>query len=616
MFSSDTIESAAARARVPNRERASLTAISRQLRQRVSPGFATLFCCVLGLCLLSPALFSGLVADDYFHELMLRDDPGVRGLSHGALDLFRFADGRPESARALIEEGVFPWWVDPKVLLAFFRPLSSLSHLIDHRLWPSQPVLMHLHSLLWFGVLLAVVARVYRRFGAAKHGFSLALLMFAIDDAHAPLVGWVANRNALIALSVALPALLVHDRQRRSGFVHGIWLGPLLFSMGLLAGEVAVSVFAYLVAYAACFDRGRWYNRWGALLPYALAVVGWKLSTSHLGYGVVGSGLYVDPLSQPLEFLRATCERLPVLGLALIAAPFADLWELYPLFSPWLRLGVMLLALAVLGLFGYALVPLMRRKTRLHFWATGTALSLVPMCATFPHDRLLLGPGIGAMAVIAAMIEFGWARRDRFWPALGVGALIGVHLVLAPVLTPLRAASVGNFSELLRASDQTLPSGPSVTSQTVVLLNPPLDPFAAYLPVYREAAGQARPRQQLWLSTGVSDLFVTTLDRHRLALRPDGGFLASSMQLMLRSLEPGFTRGDRVSLDGASVQVTELTHDGRPLQIVVSFERELYDPSLVWMRWQHTGYAPFALPAIGKTVVLPKAALFDLLWSS
>jgi hypothetical protein len=616
MFSSATIDGAAARGGARCREPSRLLALPRLLRQRVSTRLATLLCCVLGVCLLSPSLISGLVADDYFHELMLRDDPGLHVLSHGPLDLFRFADGHPESVRALIDEGVFPWWVDPKVVLAFFRPLSSLSHFIDYQLWPSQPFLMHLHSLLWFGVLIAIVAAVYRRFGAASHGFSLALLLFAIDDAHAPLVGWVANRNALIALCFALPALLVHDRQRRSDFVHGVWLGPLSFSLGLLAGEVAIGVFAYLVAYAACFDRGRWSTRWGSLLPYALVVLGWKLSSAQLGYGAFGSGLYVDPLSQPIRFLGAACERLPVLGLGLVAAPFADFWELYPLFSPWLRVGVMLLALLVLGTFGLVLWPLMRHRPRLHFWATGTALSLLPLCATFPHDRLLIGPGIGAMAVIAEMIEFGWARRHRFWPALGVGALIGIHLVLAPVLAPLRAASVGHFSDLLRATDETLPSGPAVKSQTLILLNPPLDPFAAYLPVYREAAGRARPRQQLWLATGASDLFVTTVDPHSLAIRPDGGFLANSMQLMLRSKEPGLARGERVMLDGASVQVTELTPDGRPLQIVVSFERALDDPSLVWMRWQRAGYAPFVLPAVGKTVVLPKAAIFDLLFDS
>jgi hypothetical protein len=197
-----------------------------------------------------------------------------------------------------------------------------------------------------------------------------------------------------------------------------------------------------------------------------------------------------------------------------------------------------------------------------------------------------------------------------------VGALAAVHLVLAPVLAPLRAASVGQFSELLRATDATLPSGPGVTDQTVILLNPPLDPFAAYLPVYRQASGVARPRQQLWLATGVSDLFVTTVDEHRLALRPEGGFLSNSMQLMLRSPKLSSVTGEQVRLDGASVQVTELTRDGRPLSIVVRFDRALSDPSLVWRRWQHTGYAPFTLPPVGETVVLPKAAILDLLFNT
>ncbi|HTV17385.1 MAG TPA: hypothetical protein VMG12_01900, partial [Polyangiaceae bacterium] len=478
-----------------------------------------------------------------------------------------------------------------------------------------QPVLMHLHSLVWFGLLIFMVGLVYRRLGGTSYGFSLPLLLFTVDDAHAPLVGWVANRNALIALCCALPALVFHDKQRREGFVHGIWLGPLALAVGLLAGEVAISVFAYLVAYAMCFDRGRFLARWASIAPYALVVAAWKISCIHLGYGVIGSGLYVDPLAQPIEFVRAVCERLPVLGLGLVAVPFADFWELYPVLSPGLRVGVMLLAIVVLGVFGLVLAPLLRRRADLHFWAMGTALSLLPMCATFPHDRSLLGPSIGAMAVIAGLMEHGWAHRDRWLPLLGVGALALMHLVVAPILAPLRAAGVGQFTQLLWRTDASLPSGPELREQTLILMNPPLDPFAAYLPVYREVAGKQRPRQQLWLATGVSDLFVTTLDDHRLALRPDGGFWSSSMQLMLRSPHPGLGRGEEVKLDGASVLVTELTSDGRPLEVVVRFDRTLSDPSLVWMRWQHLGYAPFVLPAAGQTVVLPKAAIGDLLFS-
>lgn len=558
------------------------------------------------------------MADDYLHELMLRDDPGVRGLSHRPLDLFRFADGQPATASQLINDGVFPWWVDPEARLAFFRPLASLSHVVDHLAWPGHAPLMHLHSLLWFALLLGIVATLYQRFGAVHGSFSLALLLFAIDDAHVPLVGWVANRNALIALCLALPALSIHDRQRRDAFRHGLWLGPLCFSFGLLAGEVAVCVLAYLAAYAAFLDRGPWLRRFGALLPYLLTVAAWKCWCIQLGYGVSGSGIYVDPASEPLRFAGAILERLPVLALGMLAVPPADLWEVYPLFSPGLRSGVLLLATAVLALFAYALRHVWKQDAYVRFWALGSGLALLPMCATFPHDRMLLGPGIGAMAVIARLLASGWARRARIGPAIGAGALAAVHLALAPAIAPLRATEVDRFSELLWRANQTLPmpASGSLRASTLVLLNPPVDPFAAYLPVYREAARLSRPGQQLWLATGASDVSVTVLDAHRLVLRPEGGFLSNAMQLMLRNEERAFGLGERVQLEGASIEVTELTPDARPLAIVVRFDRSLRDPSLVWVQWQDRGYSPFALPEIGQTVILPRIAIEKLLFTS
>ena len=609
MYSNDTIDTGAA-------ARASRTPRRSTSLPRLSASAFAWGCVLLGLVLLSPSLTTGLVADDYLHALMLRDDPGLRGLVPTTLDLFRFADGKPETARALIDEGVFPWWVDPSARLAFFRPLSSLSHFIDHRLWPARPALMHLHSLAWYGALLAVVAATYRRLGAAQRGAGLSLLLFAIDDAHAPLVSWVANRNAIIALCCALPALLVHDHQRRAGFRHGVWLGPLLFGIGLCGGEVALGVLAYLIAYAARLDRGPWLARFGSLLPYLLVVAAWKLCCVQLGYGASGSGLYVDPVADPLAFVRAASERFPVLGLGLFLGPFSDLWELYPLLSPWLRVAVLGLGLVALGLLARVLRSLIPHDPHLDFWATGTVACLLPMCATFPHDRLLLAPGVGGMAVVAALLEAGWQRRGRPAVALGASALGAVHLLAAPVLAPWRAADVARFSVLLRETDASLPAGEDVRGKTIVLLNPPLDPFAAYLPVYRQFEHTPRPRQQLWLSTGASDLVVSRLDAHTLVLRPEGGFLSSSMQRMLRGPTPPFELGQRVQLDGAHVRVTAVTDDGRPLEVAVRFERELEDPSLVWMRWQRRGYEPFRLPSAGESVRLPKAAILDLLLSS
>jgi hypothetical protein len=64
------------------------------------------------------------------------------------------------------------------------------------------------------------------------------------------------------------------------------------------------------------------------------------------------------------------------------------------------------------------------------------------------------------------------------------------------------------------------------------------------------------------------------------------------------------------------VEVTELTTDGRPLEVVMSFERPLRDPRLIWMRWLERGYVPFQLPATGESVVLPGADLYEILFTS
>jgi hypothetical protein len=558
-------------------------------------------CIVLGVVLSSPCLFTARVADDLWQQLMLRPSGGIAGVEHRAWDLFRFASGDPHSARQLMDAGVFPWWADPHARLSFFRPLTSITHWLDYQLWPGGAAGMHLHSLIWFGALLAVVAAIYRRFCESQGAAHLALLLFAIDDAHAPSVGWIANRNMLVALCLALPALLLHDHFRRTRSRLAACLGPLALALGLCAGEAALVVCAYLAAYAVFLDRGSFRDRYGSLWGYAAVVLVWRVLVSGLDYGVSGSGLYVDPVTSPLAFARVAAERLPVLLLAQLALPWSDFWELYPLTAPALRPAILGLACLVVAAFAMLLRPLWQQRAEIRFWALGGVLALVPMCATFPHDRLLLGAGVGAMALVAELLRR--AFRLRQWPALV--ALGAIHLALPPFLLPLRAGHVADLNAPLNAANDSIPSGPEVARKSVVLLNPPLDPFAAYLPIYREAAGRPRPRHLLWLATGVSELTVTGIDSHTIRVRAREGFLSSTSQLMLRDPRRPPGLGETIELGAASIRVTTSMPDGRPREIEVRLRQPLASDELVWMQWSEDGYAPFRLPAAGESVVVP-----------
>jgi hypothetical protein len=569
---------------------------------------------LLALLLLSPAIGTGWAADDYLHQSMLRDASGIHGLERNPLDLFRFADGNSAAARSLIGQGVFPWWADLRARIAFFRPLSSITHYLDYALWPTSPAAMHLHSLAWFAALLAVVAALYRQFGSTRIPAMLAFALFALDDAHAPVVGWIANRNALIAATFSLLAVLCLDRWRTNHQRPFAWLGPACFAIGLLAGEMALSGAAYLCAYCLHLHRGTVRERLWALAPYGAVVLAWKLACLWWGYGTSGSGVYIDPLASPGAFLQLAPGRALALFLGLLATPFAELWDIYPIVAPAWRTPVLVASGVVVTLFAVALSASWKRDATLRFFCTGAVLSLLPACATFPHDRLLLVPSVGAMAVIAFLLTRAWHRRRCVGPALGGCALALVHLAMAPALLPLRAASVGDFDKLLRASDATLPAGPSIRQKTLVLINPALDPLAAYLPTYREATGRPRPARQMWLASGIADVQLTTLDEHRVEVFPANGFLASASELMLRRPGSGLAPGDRVTFPGAEVSIVDQTADGRPRRVIVEFELPLSDTRLLFMRWQGSGYVPFPIPQPGQTVTLPHADISRLLF--
>jgi hypothetical protein len=563
----------------------------------------------LGLLLASPSLWTQPVADDLLHELLLRGEPGLRGLEPKTVDLFRFASGDPAPTLALMNEGVFPWWTDPTVRLSFFRPLAGLTHFLDWRWFAGRAGLMHLHSLAWYGALLGAVALTYRRFAPPSTAL-LALLFYAVDDAHAPTVGWIANRNAVIALCFSLLAVAAHAQWRTNGSASHCWRAPAFLGLGLLAGESAIAGAAYLLAYAMFLERTPLRARAASLLGPLMVLIAWRVAYVRLGYGTSGSGVYLDPVTSPLAFVQTLAERVPVSLLAAVALPWSDFWEVYPLVSPWLGPAVWCFAVAVLSGLALLLRPLLRESANARFWAAGTVFSAVPAASTFPHDRMLLAVTVGWMALLALALTTTVRAR---WREISLSALVLVHAVAAPLLLPIRSSQVDQLSRLLSRSTLDFPDPAALPHSTVVLLNPPVDPFAAYLPLYFEAQNRARPRHFLWLTSGVSPLQVSRADARTLTLRPAAGYLFHSTQLMLRSTTRPLPLGHTVRLEAATLQVTALTADGRPAEVSATFARALDDPALVLMSWSGDRYVRFDPPRENEVAELPSIDLLKLL---
>ncbi|MCU0685466.1 MAG: hypothetical protein MUF34_25035 [Polyangiaceae bacterium] len=131
----------------------------------------------------------------------------------------------------------------------FFRPIASLSRAFDWLVLGEHPWAMHLHSVLWYGLLVAVAAALYRRLLGSTWAAGLAALLYAVDDAHGVPVGWLANRNGLCAAVFGLLAVGAYAHGRERGSRPAAWLAHAALAASLLSAEAGLAAFLYMGAY-------------------------------------------------------------------------------------------------------------------------------------------------------------------------------------------------------------------------------------------------------------------------------------------------------------------------------------------------------------------------------
>jgi hypothetical protein len=81
---------------------------------------------------------------------------------------------------------------------------------------------------------------------------------------------------------------------------------------------------------------------------------------------------------------------------------------------------------------------------------------------------------------------------------------------------------------------------------------------------------------------------------------------------MQRSADHPLRTGAKVDLSGMHVTVASETADHRPKEVLVRFDVPLEDPELTFVCWTRDGYAPFNVPAVGKSVILPAMNFLSL----
>ncbi len=588
---------------------ARITALQRCLAHRTAKWWAV----VLGVLLSLPCLGSGFAGDDYIHQSQLHEERTIHGLAEGPFDLFVFAPRDPEASKALIDQGLYSWWTDPNAKVAFFRPLSAATHVLDYTLWPDSPVLMHVHTLLWFVMALALVAQFYHRLPIPAWVATLATLLYAIDDVHGPALSWLASRNALVALVFSLGCLIAHDAWRRDAWMHGRWCAPGLLGVGLLAGEAALATLAYLVAHGLFLDSASIRARIRAALHYIPVLVAWSLAYMIGDYGTRAAVVYLNPIAEPIMAMQRLGTNLMMLLYAQLAGIWSELYYMYAIVHPALTHIMLMFAIIGLTWVAFLVRPLTRSHPCARFFAFGMVLSTLPFCLGPMGDRLLFFTGLGGLGLLALFGEAFVDHRHRLyrgrWPKIfaGVAAAFFVytHLLMNLMWLPVRSQTNNFFAPGFTRADHSIPAGQDILDKTVVLVNPPTELFAVYMGAGRDATHTPRPRHVRILSPGTAELELRRIDAHTVDVRCHRGFLEHFWDRGLRAENKPFVLGTIAELSDVTISITELTDDDRPANVRFRFTVPLEHPTLVWLQWQRDGFVPFSVPAVGTPIVVP-----------
>lgn len=547
-----------------------LTLQSDERRARIGLGLAL----IAGGVAHYPSLHAVPVIDDHFHAAWLE---GSAAVHRPVWDLYRWVSAG--EVERLVDAGHVPWWSDPRLRIGVFRPISSVSRWLDHVALHDNNFLAHLHSALWWSILLVLFWWGLRgSVSGMRRG--VATILISLSPTLLVPIRWLADRNALISF-VFLAAAWGVSTQRPAGH-RSLATVAALAALAALGGEIAWSALPALAAlHALRFHDARRTARF--VSAAAAGLTGVLLISRALGYGIHHSGIYLDPFTQPGEFLRQFPLRMLLMLSRLPASALGALFPNAGAMAEFLALPIYLLALAA----PLALLP--GRRTR-GLLLLATFASLLPVLPAVPSLRLLFGHHL-ALVMLALWPPPQAASRVR--QALA-GAPLALLLLGSALATPRETwhrltppARVTSLASLgVDADARVLLVS---TSNFEVFQHPDVIRRTEHSPVEWLVACSAR-----------APVLLTRDSAHTLSLRSTIPLLHPAD--LYRSQHAPLREGDTFRIGSVTITVRSTT-EGRPTWLLLDFGHDL--DARPWVLLQANGLELRRVPLlpIGASII-------------
>jgi hypothetical protein len=558
---------------------------------------------VLGVILPLPAVWSGFMSDDYF-LLSVLDEKRIDAPPW--YDLYFFF-ARP--ARELIARGILPWWSAQDFKLHLVRPLASALLVFDQAAFGDSAYGYHVHSLVWFAALLLLLRSFFTRVLGRSTG-NLALFLFALSPCLTLPSRFIAARHLVVAAASAAAGLLLllrgEERPRWR------WYAAAAFALALLAGEAGLGGLAFWAAYELLgpWEGARQERLRRALGPVLLGFA-YLIVYALAGGGTRHSDLYVDPLGDPLGFLRAAATRVPMLlgnAVWLVDAGFGMVWPV---------------PIVIAGLLGAALVGALfarissgipsAEKAALRWLVPGALLATVGVVGGTPGGRELTMAGIGFAPLIAVILRYGWGRlRDNRAATLGlrraaVALLAALHIVLGPAA----GLAAWQFSRRGTQATETVARRmrDAAGGANRVVLLAASDPLV-WVYALRQARSEQLSATPCWwiASAAKGEHRITRTGPRSFDIETtDATLLREVFERHFRAQRLDLAVGSEIEQCGAVIRVVA-ARDGLPYRLDVRLDVPLDDPDLVLLAWRKGNLERVAVSELSQGLSIPWSA--------
>jgi tetratricopeptide (TPR) repeat protein len=324
----------------------------------------------------------------------------------------------------------------------YYRPVMTLSHMLDSRLFGFQSIAgPHVSNVIFHVIATFFVwvlsRRIFARLPNNEAGALAAATIFAVHPIHTESVSWIIGRGDVLATLFLLPSLILALDWRDRGAIWAPILGSIFFLLGLLAKEVAISGLMIIPALLLLVRANPSVVTGNVLPPRGAAAGLWPMIRTWaplaLAYGAA-AWLYLALRANAGSVSASSVLPVPSIELLLnLARAFAAYckkvlipwpqsivitWDMLP--SAALSVIVVLVTVSIL------VYSIRRRQLR------DSQLPLAMLIFLFAlAPSLLVALGDDSRAYAGSRGVFPVAERYLYLPSIGVALLFGIAFCIS-----------------------------------------------------------------------------------------------------------------------------------------------------------------------------------------